>query len=81
MPTKYKWNLIGKRCMRAQLLSHIQLLATPWTVAHQASLSMDFSTGVGCHFLLLLLLGSDGKESAYSAGDLDSFPGSRSLEK
>ena len=30
-------------------------LATPWTVAHQASLSMDFpgkNTGVCCHFLL-----------------------------
>ena len=27
---------------------------TPWTVAHQASLSMNFpgkNTGVGCHFL------------------------------
>ena len=30
-------------------------LATPWTVACQASLSMGFlgkNTGVGCHFLL-----------------------------
>ena len=30
-------------------------LATPWTIARQAPLSMDFSgnnTGVGCHFLL-----------------------------
>ena len=29
--------------------------ATPWTVAHQAPLSMDFpgkNTGVGCYFLL-----------------------------
>ena len=26
----------------AQLLSHIPLLATPWTVAHQAPLSMEF---------------------------------------
>ena len=25
-----------------QLLSHIQLFATPWTVAHQAPLSMGF---------------------------------------
>ena len=34
----------------------VQLSATPWTVAHQAPLSMEFSrldTGVGCHFLLL----------------------------
>ena len=29
--------------MHAQLLSHVQLLVTPWTVAHQASLSMEFS--------------------------------------
>ena len=38
----------------AQLLSHVQLFATPWTVAHQASLSVAFpskNTGVGCHFL------------------------------
>ena len=27
----------------AKLLSHVQLLATPWTVAHQAPLSMGFS--------------------------------------
>jgi len=35
------------------LLSRIQLFATPWTVAHQAPLSMDSpgkNTGVGCHF-------------------------------
>ena len=32
-----------------------QSLATPWTVAHQAPLSMDFTgknTEVGCQFLL-----------------------------
>ena len=37
------------------MLSHVQLFATPWTVAHKALLSMDFpdkNTGVGCHFLL-----------------------------
>ena len=28
-------------CVRA-LLSHIQLLATPWTIAHEALLSMGF---------------------------------------
>ena len=34
-------------------LSRVQLSATPYTVAHQAPLSMGFSrknTGVGCHF-------------------------------
>ena len=30
-------------CVCAQLLSHIQLSATPWIVAHQAPLSMGFS--------------------------------------
>ena len=41
--------------MRAQLLSRVRLLATLWTVAHQAPLSMVFpgkNTGVGCHSLL-----------------------------
>ena len=36
-------------------LSHVRLFETPWTVACQAPLSMEFpgkSTGVGCHFLL-----------------------------
>ena len=28
--------------MCVQLLSHVQLFATPWTVAHQAPLSMEF---------------------------------------
>ena len=35
--------------------SHVWLFVTPWTVAYQASLSMEFfrqNTGVGCHFLL-----------------------------
>ena len=33
-------------------LSHVPLFATPWTVAHQIPLSMEFSrhTGVGCRF-------------------------------
>jgi len=36
-----------------QLLSRVQLFGTPWTVACQAPLSMEFSgkdTGVGSHF-------------------------------
>ena len=38
-----------------QLLSQVPLLATPWTVARQASLSTDHlgeNTGMGYHFLL-----------------------------
>ena len=37
------------------LLSHAQLFVTPWTIVHQASLSMGFpgkNTGTGCHTLL-----------------------------
>ena len=40
---------------KVKSLSCVWLLATPWTAAHQAPLSMDFpgkSTGVGCHCLL-----------------------------
>ena len=29
--------------MYAQLLNHVQLYVIPWTVAHQAPLSMEFS--------------------------------------
>ena len=29
--------------MKVKSLSHVQLFATPWTVAHQAPLSMGFS--------------------------------------
>ena len=39
--------------LSAQLLSHVRLFVTPWTVAHQASLSMGFSrqeywSGLSC---------------------------------
>ena len=40
---------------KVKSLSLVRLFVTPWTVAHQASPSMNFldkSTGVGCHFLL-----------------------------
>ena len=42
-------------CVRIQLRGHVQLFATPWTVAHQAPWSMEFSRQEcwsGCHFLL-----------------------------
>jgi len=45
---------IAGACMPSHF-SHIQLFATLWTVAHQASLSREFSglnTGVSCHALL-----------------------------
>ena len=40
------WELVTATllcCVSAQLLSHIRLFATPWTVVHQAPLSMRFS--------------------------------------
>ena len=45
----WKWEV------KVKSLSHSWLLATPWTAAYQAPLSMNFpgkSTGVGCHCLL-----------------------------
>ena len=47
-----------KRKVKVKSLSRSRLLATPWTAAYQAPLSMDFpgkSTGVGCHCLVLLV--------------------------
>ena len=47
-------------CLVAKLCPTI---ATPWTVAHQAPLSMDFpgkNTGVGCHFLLQGIFSTQG---------------------
>ena len=31
----------GKMCVSLQLLSHVQLFMTPWTVAHQSPLYME----------------------------------------
>ena len=48
----WKWKV------KVKLLSLVQLLATPWTAAHQAPRPWDFlgkSTGVGCHCLLQFL--------------------------
>ena len=41
-------------CVYAQSLSHVWFFVNQWTVAHQAPLSMEFSsknTGMSCHFL------------------------------
>ena len=45
------------------LLSHVQLFETPWTVAHQAPLSMVCSrqeTGMSCHDLLQRIFPTQG---------------------
>ena len=44
-------------CVHAQSLSCVQLFATPWTVAHQAPLSMQFSRQEYWSRLSFLLLG------------------------
>ena len=50
-------------CVCAQSLNHVWLFVTPWSVAHQASLSMRFSKQeyrVSCHFLLQGIFPSQG---------------------
>ena len=52
--TKSPYNWAMHTCMLSHF-SQVQLFATPWTIARQASLCMGFSSkniGVGCHFLL-----------------------------
>ena len=49
--------------MYVQLLSHVQLSETLWTVAHQAPLAKGFpgkNIGLGCHFLLLEIFPTQG---------------------
>ena len=54
----YFWVLCWSICFYVSvcvLVSHVQLFVTPLTVAHQTSLSMEFSRQnnvVGCHSLL-----------------------------
>ena len=38
-----EWVAILLQCVKENLLSRVQLLATPWTAAYQASLFMGFS--------------------------------------
>ena len=57
-------------CVAVQLLSHFQPFATPWTVAHQAALSMGFprqAYGSGFLFPFLGDLPSTGAEPASPA--------------
>ena len=44
---------VWKRKVKVKSLSHVWLLATPWTAAYQAHRPWDFlgkSTGVACHY-------------------------------
>ena len=43
-PWYYRWGYwVSEACVYAQLFSCVQLFVTPWAVAHQSSLSMEFS--------------------------------------
>ena len=51
--------LMAEKKVKVKSLSRVRLFVTPWTVAYQVPLSMEFprdfpgkSTGVICHFLL-----------------------------
>ena len=58
-------------------LSHVRLLATPWTAAHQAPLSVGFpskDTGVGCHFLLQGIFLTQGSNPCLLHWQVNSLP-------
>ena len=60
-----------------QLLSHVRLFATPWTLAHQALLSMDFfrqEQWTGLPFPSPADLSNPGIEPASSVLQADSLP-------
>ena len=60
-----------------QSLIHVQLFATPWTVAHQAPLSMGFpgkNTGVHCHFFLQGIFLTEGLNPSLLHQQADSLP-------
>jgi len=42
----------AKKSLVFQLLSHVQLFVTPWTLAHQAPLFLGLPRQEYCHFLL-----------------------------
>ena len=51
--------------MKCQLLSYVRLFVIPWTVAHQASLSMEFSRQVSWSGLLCPPLPDPGTEPCF----------------
>ena len=55
VPTRNPNIFLWKWKVKVMSLSHVQLFAIPWTVAHKAPQSMEFSKQEyysGCHFLL-----------------------------
>ena len=62
-PWKLRWVLLFVVVVVVYVLTRVQPFVAPWTIVHQASLSMGFfrqeywsgkkkNTGMGCHFLL-----------------------------
>ena len=63
--------------VKVKLLSHVQLLATPWTAAHQAPPSMGFSrqeywSGVPLHSPHRVLIMGSKRDDSYVT--LDKLP-------
>ena len=61
----------------AQLLSHVRLFATPWTVAQQATLSMGFPRqeySIGCHAFLQGIFLTQGSNPCLTHWQADSLP-------
>ena len=63
--------------MLSSSIVSLQLFATPWSVASQALLSMDFTgkdTGVGCCFLLQGIFPDQGSNPYLLHWQADSLP-------
>ena len=54
--------------MKVKLLSHVQLFLTPWTVAHQAPQSMEFSRQELYFYKLIITSYSTTGRDVYSSG-------------
>ena len=68
---------MGVLCMRAQLLSHVQLFATLWAAATRLLCSWDFTgknTSLGYHFLLQGICSTQGSNSGLLHWQVDSSP-------
>ena len=77
---QWKWK-IKKKKSSVQSLSHVQLLATPWTVACQASLSITNSWSL-LKFMSILLVMPPSTSSSVNpfSSHLQSFPASGSFQ-
>ena len=76
----YSYEALHKLVCVCESLSHVRLFATPWTVAHQAPLSMEFSRQEywsGSPFPSSGYLLNPGIEPGSSALQADSLPSER----